>query len=511
MDDSRVSRSKRNIGIGLASQAVYLVFAFITRVLIIRFIGMDSQAINSLAVEVVAALSIAELGIWQAISYSLYKPLADGDEARLASIMNLFRKAYRIIGSVLIVIGIVGAAFVPMLLKDIDVSDSYFRCVYLLILLREVIPYFFSYNLALLNADQRNYVYQRYELVARVATSSIGIAVILYTHNLVAYLCVELVGVIPAYILATLYARRVYPFLIGKSEPLEPDERKAIFDNVRCMFVGKMANKVLNSTDNILISTIVNTVTVGLYSQYSMFTNGFLRLFSQVDKALTGAIGNVIATEDSDDRRDVFENITYLFFIGALTVSICMYLCIDPFLGGIVGKEYLLDRTVLGTVTTVMFLEVLKMPLWTFYGANGMFKSDQYISIVGTVVNLVASIALGKSLGTIGIFIGSIIALSVMVIWKLVLLYRECLGGDIASGVGGWLVYIAIYAICMVCAHRFSTEVLIRNPVLLFVVSGIFGLALCTSLSVLPFVRSRRFSYLVRLAKRGRADAASSS
>ena len=42
-------------------------------------------------------LSLAELGVGTAITYSLYMPLAEGDRGQTAAIMALYRRVYRVV------------------------------------------------------------------------------------------------------------------------------------------------------------------------------------------------------------------------------------------------------------------------------------------------------------------------------------------------------------------------------------------------------------------------------
>ena len=55
------------------------------------------------------------------------------------------------------------------------------------------------------------------------------------------------------------------------------------------MFLYKIGGVLLNNTDNILISTLVGTITVGFYSNYSMIVQSidtFQECFSQVSMGL---------------------------------------------------------------------------------------------------------------------------------------------------------------------------------------------------------------------------------
>ena len=87
--DGRLKKSKRNLYYGILYQVSYVFLNFITRMVMIRSIGMTSVSLNGLFSEVLSVLSLAELGIGSAIVYSLYVPLALDDTKKVTKIMNL--------------------------------------------------------------------------------------------------------------------------------------------------------------------------------------------------------------------------------------------------------------------------------------------------------------------------------------------------------------------------------------------------------------------------------------
>ena len=58
--------------------------------------GAELVGMNGVISNVINILSVTELGISTAIVYHLYGALARKDEHEIASLMNLYRKAYRI-------------------------------------------------------------------------------------------------------------------------------------------------------------------------------------------------------------------------------------------------------------------------------------------------------------------------------------------------------------------------------------------------------------------------------
>ena len=154
----RTEKSLRNFIFAVASQVITVALSFITRTCLIYCLGIEAVSINGLFTEVITALSLAELGVGSAIVYNLYKPLAEGDHQKVSQLMNLFRKAYRIIALATLVIGISLTPWLQFFIRDLSYDISYIRVIYLMFVFQSVVSYLFSYKLALLEADQNSYI-----------------------------------------------------------------------------------------------------------------------------------------------------------------------------------------------------------------------------------------------------------------------------------------------------------------------------------------------------------------
>ena len=76
-------------------------------------------------------LSLAEMGISTAISFSLYKPLEEKDYKKISALMSFYKKTYNIIGLIVFVLGIILYAFLDKFINDyeglyLNISIIYF-------------------------------------------------------------------------------------------------------------------------------------------------------------------------------------------------------------------------------------------------------------------------------------------------------------------------------------------------------------------------------------------------
>src|SRR5699024_8758229 len=94
--------------------------------------------------------------IGTAISFSLYKPLGEKDIRKTKALMNFYQLAYRIIGIVILGLGLCLIPFLDFLIKD-KPDIPHFTLIYVLFLTNTVVSYFFTYKRSLLSADQKEY------------------------------------------------------------------------------------------------------------------------------------------------------------------------------------------------------------------------------------------------------------------------------------------------------------------------------------------------------------------
>lgn len=185
---SRTEYSLMNILTGIVGYGVNTVVGFVCRIIFVKTLSADYLGVSGLFTNVLSMLSLAELGISSAITYALYKPLAEGDEKKTAAIMQFYRKAYGVIGCV---VGLVGLAMIPFLdviIQDPPEIQENIYLLYLLYLFNTVVSYFFSYRQALLTASQRQYIVSGYNYVVTIGQSVVQI-IYCYLHMNTSVIC----------------------------------------------------------------------------------------------------------------------------------------------------------------------------------------------------------------------------------------------------------------------------------------------------------------------------------
>ena len=414
---SRTENSIRNIRFALIFQAASILITFFTRKIFVMVLTKEYLGLDGTFSNILSMLSLAELGVGNAITYSLYKPLAESDHGQIVALMLLYRRVYHIIGTVVAVLGCLLTPFLPLLIHDLpDIPGI--QLIYLLFVLNTAWSYFYVYKQSLIIADQRQYI---------TTTCRYGLKILLYlaqalflwlTRNYFVYLGLQVGVTLLENIVLSICANRLYPYLNTASLcPLPKKTKQEIWKNTRAMMLHKVGGVVVFGTDNLLISHFVGVVAVGMYSNYLMVTNGLNAVYSQLFRALTASVGNLGATAEPKQTYTVFCKINlagnWLYGFSA----VCLTVLFNPFIALWVGEEYLFDQKTVCLIALNFYVWGMRQAVLTFRDAEGLYWYDRYKPVAESTINLVVSAILAVPLGVEGIFIGTFISTMTTCFW----------------------------------------------------------------------------------------------
>jgi len=137
------------------------VLAFISRKVFIDTLGTEIVGLSATMRNILGFLNLAELGVYTAVATSLYKPLFDQDEKKVNEIISLFGYLYRIIGFIILGLGIIVSIFLPWMFAKTDLDFLILYAAFYTFLAVTLVSYFNNYKQVLLAADQRTYVTTR--------------------------------------------------------------------------------------------------------------------------------------------------------------------------------------------------------------------------------------------------------------------------------------------------------------------------------------------------------------
>lgn len=417
MEESRSHKSTRNFAYGITVQILTLVLNFGVRSVFIYTLDKVYLGVNGLFGDILTILSLAELGFGTAIIYSMYKPLAIGDKPKLQGIINLYRKVYRIIGIIVAILGLSLIPFFPYIIKNAPPIPD-LHLIYLLFLANSVSSYFFAYKRSILEADQKAYICYRFRFFVYIGRALLQISVLLLFHSFLFYLFIQICSTYIENIIISLYVDKHYPYLNeDKKIKLPKDEINRIRKDVYALILSRIGRVVNNGSVNIIISSIVGIVSVGLYSNYLLVTGAILMILNQVSEAIRASVGNYIATESQQRQLSLFYKIDFCNFILYGTSCLLFALLINPFISIWAGSDYVLSSQCAIIIAANLMIQGILDALWLFRSTLGLFTQGKYRPLFSAALNILFSIMLGKLFGIAGVLSGTIMARLFVNLW----------------------------------------------------------------------------------------------
>lgn len=421
----RTENSIKNIIMNFLYNLLNYGLRFASRIIFVKTLAEIYLGINGLLSNVLGILALTELGIGTAIGYSLYEPLAKNDTNKVRSLMQFYKKAYRIIALVVLFLGLVILPFLPFLIKDTTGINN-LNIIYLIFLLNMVIGYLFSYKRTLITSDQKKYKIVPFTMAFNIITSVFQIIVLLIFKNYIIYLLVQSICTILENVIINRYIDKQYPYLNSKEEikPIDKEELTTIKTKIKALLLHKIGSYTLTSTDNLIISKIVGIIAVGVYSNYSLIVSMIASFIYLLISNVTSSLGNLIASENPKKRLRVFNEMNFICFVMYGISSICLINLFNPFIELVFGEKFLLSTSAVIIIVINHYLTGMNNVPISIQTAAGLYEKDKYIPLIQSIINLVISIYLGMKLGLVGVFIGTAVSTLLPLIVKPYIIYK---------------------------------------------------------------------------------------
>ena len=407
----------KNMKYALFGECLLAVLKFLSRRVFVLLLGREYLGLNGLFTDVLSMLSLAELGFSVSITYSLYRPVAQGDIETIKSLVRLYRRVYQTVGVVVLALGLSLTPFLRFCFKELPAIPN-IPLIYVLNLINASISYFFTYRSTLLFVHQKKYIETSIRAAVSLAATGAQIAVLLWTKNYLFYLYIALAATVIQNAAISVKAGRLFPYLREKNvRPLPAGTLEEISRNVRAMLLHRIGAVAVFNTDNLLISKFVGVGTAGLYSNYMMI-RGFLNLLvNALFDAIAPALGHLTATAAEAYKRTAFRRLNFFSAWLFGWMSICLFCLYDPFIDIWLGKGCLLPRPAVLLIVLNFYFSSMRIPVNNTKSVLGLFWDDRYKSLVEAALNLAVSVILVRRWGVEGIMAGTLISTLAVPFW----------------------------------------------------------------------------------------------
>ena len=498
---SRTKSMIRNVYWSLIGQTLGIIASFIVRIVFIHVLNSTYLGLNGLFSNILTILSLSELGVGTAITYSLYRPLAKKDNEKIKSLMLLFRKVYFVIGIVIFAIGFALTPFLSIFIKEMPDIEG-IELIYMLFVTNTAVSYFFSYKRNLILADQNRHIETIYRYSFYILMNILQIIYLFISRDYFGYLIIQVILTIISNWALSRKADKMYPFLKEKNvKKLDKKDTKEIIKNTKALMLKKVGGVAVNSTDNLVISKFVSLQAVGFYSNYYLVLYALYMIINQVFTSLTPGVGNFWVDQKENRRIELFKKANLATFWIAFFCSVCLMVLFNDFIEIIAGKEYVFNIWIVVILVTIFYFTVMRKVINSFREASGIFYKDRYITIYEAITNIGISIFLAIKLGVLGVFLGTLISYFSLPFWiEVFILYKDGFKEKVSKYYIEYILrmlFTIAFAYCM-----YYVLSLMTGPVFWVFVFKCFMCVLIPNLVFcLIYYRTEEFKYFLGLIK----------
>lgn len=502
---SRSDYSIRNIATSLLSTISNILLGFICQRYFVSQLGSVNLGINGLFTNIISFLSIAELGIGPAIVFNMYKPIKENDTEKIKSLMDFYKKSYRVIAMLIFAIGIIISFFLPAIIgeNNIEIIGNSINIYYifLLFLIDTVASYIMTYKRSILYANQKNYNVTLIHTFSVIIMYILQIIILILFKDFYLYLIIKIICRIIENILINKKANKCYPYILEKNaKKIDNATSKDIKQRVKASIFHNIGGYIVLSTDNLIISRFIGLAEVGLYSNYLLIINALNSIISQIFSSITASVGNLLIEKNHKKNKKVFDNVNCINFWIYCIASCGLYTCVQPFITIWLGDKYLFANSIVIVITINFFFQGMRQTMQVFAQAGGICYENRLVPIFEAFLNIVFSILFVKLIGLAGVFVGTIISSFAVHFYsypKYVYsqLFKRNRNEYIIQFIKKVFIFILILLINVVIIRNIN----LQNIYFTLIVNGLISVTISASILYILYRKSDEYKYFINL------------
>ncbi len=476
--NSRTKNTILNVLGGIAVKTSGFFTTFITRTVFLYILGIEYAGVSSVFTNVLTVLSFAELGIGTAITYALYKPIAENDNRQISKLMNAYKKIYSTIAAVIFLLGMCLLPFLEYLIKDAPSIKENLRLIYLFYLANTSVSYLLIYKSTFLIAVQKDHLVSKYRVIVSIVKMIVECIALLVFKNFIVYLACSIVFSFTQNLMVAKVAEREYPILKEKSkEKLEETEKKTLFKDTKALAMYKVSGTVLNGTDSILISSLFGTSSAGVLGNYNLITTQIYSFVLTLFSATSASVGNLAATSDEKHQYKIFRQMLFICFWLYCFCVTSLWTLLNPFMYIWQDGRYMFSGYIVALLVIEFYIRGMLSPVTQFRTSNGLFVQGKYRPVIMAIINIVTSIILAKWIGIAGIFLGTIISRATTQLWyDPWLIFRKVFHINVWEYFKTYILYGSVTVVCCILTSTLLNVICPQQGIFKLLV----GAVLCT-------------------------------
>ena len=426
--DKRMQRARINAGSTLLSQLVTTAAGVVIPWLMIGRFGSEAYGATTSIAQFLAYISLFEGGIGRVARGALYGPLAVGDKEEISRIYLAVKRFFSIIGAAFLGYTLLLAFFYYDIAEVTAFSRMYVFGLVIVIAISKFAEYMWGIsNIALFNADQRQYVGESVTILSNVLNViAISLLVSFGADILWVKLASSLVFILKP-VIFTLYLKAHYSIKKSKT--------RAMLANKATGIAQHMAYVVQNNTDVLILTVLSDLKTVAVYSVYHMITFSMRNIVTSFTGGMEAVFGEMIAKGEQEELHTAYKRYKMLLTVLVIaffgTTAILIVPFVELYTFSVTDVEYAQPVFAL-LIVMAEALNCLVLPCFNLTIAANKLRESRVGAYGEAIINVGVSLALVPYSPLIGVAVGTLSATVFKCIFYTVFSGRHVLGLNVS-------------------------------------------------------------------------------
>ena len=408
MAKSRTEKIATNITFHIAMELIKLICGLVLPRLILSNYGSAYNGIVQSVSQFISVIAIMKMGIAGATRVALFKPLANKDYDEISEVLASTEMFMRKIALIFLVFVFVFACIYPIWIStEFDWLFSF--SLVLIISISTFAEYYFGFTYeALLNADQRDYIYNILSIVTIILNTIVSVVLINANCSIHVVKLGSAFANVVTPIGLYIYCHKHYQIKKIKHPKMSkiPDRWQA--------FAHEIASFVNDNTDIMILTVFTNLLEVSVYTVYHYVTSNLKKIITSFTSSFGAAFGDMYAKGEMDlmnTNLRIYELIVYSFVSVIYSTTMVM---IIPFVlvytkGVNDVSYYRLGFAIVATLAGAF--DCFRYPYKQIITNTGFFRQTKPFAIAEACMNLIISILTVRKFGLIGVSVGTLITM----------------------------------------------------------------------------------------------------
>ena len=397
-----------NLISGLTCQVLSSISGLVLPNLVLNTYGSVLNGLVSIVTQMLAYLSLVEMGLTSAALVSLYKPMATGNYQEASGIFVAVNKFYQRVAA-LFSAGSIACGIVAQFVINDDIPTMTIWLVVLSLAGNNIVSYLLlnKYKV-LMQADDRLYVINFVHIFGILIQFFLSYCAIKATINIAGVKSSIIVADLLETIILWVYCKKNLPEISLKAKAADNaiKQRKDIITH-------QVLSLVLNNTDVILLTFFSPSLSiVSVYSIYAMIGTSIQNVVNTIIGMFSSKMGQLYAINDHEGVKAILRKYEGIYGVALFTVYSCMDILIMPFIS-LYTREITDERyyyPIVGLLFSIFGItRMFRLPYTELTNVAGRFKETKVQAKLEAGLNLVFSLILLPQYGIAGVLIGSIV------------------------------------------------------------------------------------------------------